>query len=105
MAPGIVVDDLVAVRGPVWNGTYGALVGKVTAAVVDTGTSYLCAVTVDAPSGLVGLTNVRWDVGVAELASIQQQCLQYVHDTNDDAITEARQISGADALAGIGGGG
>tara|TARA_R110000751_G_scaffold300963_1_gene413061 strand:+ start:41081 stop:41401 length:321 start_codon:yes stop_codon:yes gene_type:complete len=106
MAPGITVDDLVSVRGPVWNGTHGALVGKATAVVAGSGTSFICSITVDAPSGLVALTGVVFDITAILVDGINPSAVQYPIDVDMYApITEARQTAGEDALAGIGGGG
>tara|TARA_R110002094_G_scaffold78340_1_gene84682 strand:- start:13514 stop:13834 length:321 start_codon:yes stop_codon:yes gene_type:complete len=106
MAPGIAVDDLVSVRGPLFSGIHGALVGKATAVVADTGTAYICDITVDSPGGLYALTGVRFDITAILVAGVNPSAVQYPIDVDmDHAISEARQTSGADALSGVGGGG
>tara|TARA_R110000782_G_scaffold211669_6_gene299852 strand:- start:7661 stop:7987 length:327 start_codon:yes stop_codon:yes gene_type:complete len=108
MAPGIAVDDIVAVRGPLFNGSYMTLPGKVTAAVAGAGDSFTCDITIDAPGGLVAVTGVFFDITLALITGVNPACIQYTDEEEADdfgVISDVRKSDGIDNLAGVGGGG
>ena len=85
MAPGIIVGDIVAVRGPLFGGLdQMTLPGKCTAAVVVGDTDMLCDFNLDAPGGTVAVTGVYFDITLALIAGQFPACIQYTEEDEDD---------------------